>query len=799
MRAEYETRIDSELELITERGFAAYLLIVQDFMNWARRHDIPVGPGRGSAAGSLVCYALGITDIDPLRYGLLFERFLNPERHDNPDIDCDFCAHGRDRVIEYVTEKYGKDSVCQIGTFATLKAKAVVRDVGRALGYPYAEVDKVAKLIPFDPKITIADAIEKNSEFRDFIEENAWARELTEHAKALEGLTRHIGKHAAGVVIAPAPLTEFVPLTRDKDGHVITQWDMKDVEAAKLIKFDFLGLKNLTIIDKALKLIERNHGVRIDMDAIPMDDAKTFELLAKGHTTGVFQLESGGMTEVVVRIAPSSVDEIIALVALYRPGPMRMIDDYIASKKGEKTVTYELPVLEKYLKETYGLMVYQEQVMQVVREVGGFSLGASDLLRRAIGKKKREQVEQFRTEFLDGAANKGISRDKAEKIWDLIDKFAEYGFNKSHSAAYGVLAYQTAYLKANYPNEYMAAVLTMNSDNTDKLYPKINEVREMGMEILPPDVNRSERDFIVEDGKIRFGLIAVKNVGEGTIQALVHAREEHGEFQGLFHFLEHVDPQHVNKRVMESLIKGGCFDKINPNRAQLLAGLDAALEHASRRAKERASGQGSLFGGMDGAVGLDQAGDALPDTEPWTDSEQLDGEKTAFGFFLTGHPLRQYASIIKQYTNLTCAGLKDEDFGTTMEATMAVIISGRRFIDTVRGRMAILEAEDLTGTFEAVVYSDVLARHDALIRSEEPILLAGTAENQEKGPRMVVKKIVPLAEAQKNWEPNSIFVCREPKWHKARLRCLKRYCLMRDGGNAGRCSMCGCRGPVKRC
>jgi len=737
-KAEYEKRLELELDLITERGFAGYLLIVQDFMAWARDHDIPVGPGRGSAAGSLVCYSLGITDIDPIRYGLLFERFMNPERQDNPDIDCDFCAFGRDRVIEYVTEKYGKDNVCQIATFGKLRAKAVVRDVGRALGFPYADVDKVAKLIPNDLNITIDEAIKKDSAFRQFIEQNAWAGELIEFGRALEGHPRNIGKHAGGVVISPEPLTRLVPC---------------------LIKFDFLGLKNLTIIDKALGLIEKSHGLQIDMNEIPMDDKKTFELLASGHTTGVFQLESPGMKELLIRIAPETIDEVIANVALYRPGPMKsgMLDDYIAGKKGKKKVVYELPVLEEHLKETYGMMVYQEQVMQVATAVGGFSLGMSDLLRRAISKKKTDQMDKFKSRFLEGAKKKKIPQTKAKRIWDLMEKFGEYGFNKSHSAAYGVVAYQTAFLKANYPLEYMAALLTMNCGASDKqLAAKINEVREMGFEVLPPEVNRSEHDFTVEDGKIRFGLAGVKNVGETAIGAIIKARKEHGEFDSLHKLVETVDQQQMNKRVVESLVRAGCFDAVNKNRAQLLACVDPALEHAHRVLREKEIGQGTLFGGGSGASKKNDDR-FLPDVPVWTENEFLENEKLAFGFYLTGHPLRQYAKIINNNATHTCETMKD--LGRRTDVKVAGVISQRKYKDTARGRMAILAVEDLTGSFEAVVYNDAFERTENLLRSEQPLIFVGKAEStEEKGPKIYVDDVFLLSEADKEKVESSFHI-----------------------------------------
>ncbi len=744
----YNQRLENELQMISDRGFAAYFLIVQDFMNWARDNKIPVGPGRGSAAGSLVSYALGITNIDPLRYGLLFERFMNPERSDNPDIDCDFCAHGREKVIEYVTKKYGQEKVCQIATFGTLKAKAAIRDVGRVLGYPYADVDKLAKMIPDVLNITLHDALEKSAELREFNDANVWVQEIMEYAKSLEGMNRQTGKHAAGLVIAPKDIKEYVPLQRDKDGFVMTQWEKGDVEAYGLIKFDFLGLKTLTIIDHAIDMIERNHGIRIDIDNIPMDDAKSFKLLASAQTAGVFQLESRGMKDLLLRIAPTSIDEIVALVALYRPGPMSMLDDYIARKKKEQPVTYELPVLEEILKETYGMMVYQEQVMQVGTSVGGLSLGASDKLRRLMSKKK--PMDEYRTLFMKGAKERGIAEGSAKKIWDQMEKFAEYGFNKSHSAAYAVVAYQTAYLKANYPLEFISSLLTMEcaeSDKSEKIKVKINQVQEMGYKILSPDINASDKEFGVEDGKIRFGLMGVKNVGGNAIDAIIEGRKSGGSFIGLNHFLQTVSHQQVNKRAVESLIGAGAFDSIHPNRARLVNGMEMAFDKAARIIREKESRQQSIFARLgEEQIGL-PSDDDMENVNAWSETENLENEKGALGFYLTGHPLQQYASMIAKYTNHTCETLKRVK--GKVDARVAVIITGRRFIDSKRGRMAVLTVEDLTGTFEAFVYSDVLPTITDLISAEKPVLLMGRAEAGEQSVKLIVTKAADLESADR--------------------------------------------------
>ncbi len=742
----YTERLEKELSLIEQRGFAAYFLIVQDFMNWARDHEIPVGPGRGSAAGSLVSYCLGITNIDPIRYGLIFERFMNPERGDNPDIDCDFCAHGREKVIDYVTQKYGQEKVCQIATFGTLKAKAAVRDVGRVLGFPYADVDKLAKLIPDVLKITLDKALETSPELKNFVDQHAWAKEIFDYARPLEGLNRQAGKHAAGLVIAPNDITDYVPLQRDKDGFVITQWDKGDVESYGLIKFDFLGLKTLTIIDKALDMIEQNHNERIDIDAIPMDDQETFRLLSNAHTAGVFQLESRGMKDLLKRIGPTSIDEIVALVALYRPGPMSMLDDYIARKKGEQPITYEQPVLEDILKETYGMMVYQEQVMEVGTAVGGLSLGASDKLRRLMSKKT--PMDEYQALFMKGAQERGIPEASAKKIWEQMDKFAEYGFNKSHSAAYAVVAYQTAYLKAHYPLEFISSLLTMEcaeSDKSEKLKIKIDQIKEMEYEILPPDINASAKDFCVEEKKIRFGLAGVRNVGGNAIDAIIEARNRENKFIGLNHFLQSVSHQQINKRTVESLIMSGSFDSVNPNRAALLAGMEKAFDKAVRIIREKESRQHSIFEHLGEEHSGPPTDDDIENVDAWSDAQKWENEKISLGFYLTGHPLQQYAKIIRKYTNHTCDTLKQ--IKRPVDAQVGVFVTGRRFIESARGRMAILTVEDLTGTFEAVVYSDILPKMGDLVNAEKPLLLSGRAEAGEQGFRFLVKNAVELENA----------------------------------------------------
>ncbi len=594
----YAERLELELTCIKQMGFPGYLLIVADFINWAKDHDIPVGPGRGSAAGSLVAYALRITDIDPMPYHLLFERFLNPERVSMPDIDVDFCIYGREKVIEYVREKYGSDNVAQIITFGTMQAKGVIRDVGRALNMPYGEVDKIAKLVPTVLNITLKDALQQEPKLRELVEKDPKVKELFSIALALEGLTRHASTHAAGVVVTPRPLPEYLPLYTDpKSGGQVTQYAMSYVEKIGLVKFDFLGLKNLTVIDNAVKLIRADKAPDLDTATLPYDDAEAYQLLQAGNTTGVFQLESSGMKELLVKLKPSCFEDIIAVCALYRPGPLGsgMVDDFIQRKHGKKKITYDFPQLEPILKDTYGVIVYQEQVMQIAQVLGGYSLGGADLLRRAMGKKKPEEMAKQKEIFLDGAKKNKLEPKKAEAVFDLMAKFAEYGFNKSHSAAYALIAYQTAYLKAHYPVEFMAALLTEDMENTDKVIKNISEVRAMGIEVLPPDINASNSSFAVHDRSIRFGLGAVKGVGAAALESIIDVRQEK-KFHSLHDFCERVDLRKVNKKVVEALVKCGAFDSLNGHRAQYMAVLEEAMEMGQKMQREKAAGQESLFG-----------------------------------------------------------------------------------------------------------------------------------------------------------------------------------------------------------
>src|SRR5438094_2637058 len=698
----YEERLDKEIGVIRRVGFAGYFLIVWDFIRYAREQGIPVGPGRGSAAGSLVAYSLRITDLDPIEHDLIFERFLNEERISPPDIDIDFCENRRGEVIEYVTRKYGRENVAQIITFGTMKAKAVVRDVGRVLDMSYAEVDRIAKMIPFDLKMTLDKALEESPPLKEAYQKDARVKELVDISRRLEGTTRHASTHAAGVVIAPRPLTEFVPLASFKGNtnEVTTQYDMHGVERIGLLKMDFLGLRTLTLIDNCVKMIEAQTGTRIEPDKIPLDDAKTYEMFTAGKTSGLFQFESDGMRDILRRFRPDRLEHLTALNALYRPGPMQMIDDFIKRRHGQTKVTYEHPSLEPILASTYGVMVYQEQVMQMASALAGFTLGEADILRKAMGKKKADVMATQMEKFLQGCTRNGVAARTAKKIWDHTEQFAGYGFNKSHSAAYAWLAYQTAYFKANYPAFFMAALLTSERANTDKMVQYIGECRDLGIRVLPPDVNDSDMFFTViepggasgappgpparsagvrsersEDplarlhavearsnpaplaavaGDIRFGLAAIKNVGEGAVEAVLTARRQGGPFASLFDFCERVDLRAVNRRVVESFIKSGSFDSLDPHRAAHFAAIDRAMDAGQKLQRDREQGQSSLLG-MLGAPGgpVGDRRERVRDVPDWGEGERLGYEKESLGFFITGHPLERYRAELQQWATAT--------------------------------------------------------------------------------------------------------------------------------------------------
>ena len=740
----YWDRLEHELGVIVQMGFAAYFLVVSEFITWAKEQGIPVGPGRGSAAGSAVAWAMKITDLDPIKYGLLFERFLNVERISMPDIDVDFCFLKRDKVIEHVTELYGSDRVAQITTYGSLKAKAVIRDVGRALGLPYGEVDKIAKLVPDVLKMTLKKAQKEEPRLKDLRSSDPKVDELISLAERLEGLNRHAGTHAAGVVIAPGPLTDYLPLYQDQSGKTVTQFDMKCTEKVGLIKFDFLGLRTLTVIDTACRLIRKDLDPKFDIELIPMDDAETFGLLSRGETTGVFQLESSGMKDLLIKFKPSVFEDIIALVALYRPGPMSLIPDYIERKFGRKPVEYPHPSLEPILRETYGIIVYQEQVMAIANVLAGYSLGQADILRRAMGKKIVEVMNEERPKFIEGARTRDVDGGTAAKIYDLILEFANYGFNKSHAAAYGLIAYQTAFLKAHYPVQFMAAQLTSWSGNSDQIMVHFAECREQGIKVLPPDVNASGSDFGVDGQAIRFGLAAVKNVGQGAVESILEARKEGGPFSGIFDFCDRVDSRKVNKRVIESLIKCGAFDTLEGHRAQLMAVMDQALEQGNRSQREREEGQMGLFDAAPETTAPFTP--QLPDSPQWSETVRLGYEKEALGFYVSGHPLADVEQDLRMFTTSNVAGLSGYSDGAQIR--IGGITAHKKEINSKKGdRMAFIQMEDLTGSIEVVVFPKIFAENRALLESEDPILISGKLNRNESSLAVVADEIVPLSRA----------------------------------------------------
>ncbi|MDE3179766.1 MAG: DNA polymerase III subunit alpha [Acidobacteriota bacterium] len=741
----YKERLDREIELIKQMKFAGYFLIVWDFMHFSREKCIPVGPGRGSAAGSLVSYSLHITDIDPLQYDLFFERFLNPERITFPDIDIDFCMRRRGEVIQYVTEKYGRDNVSQIITFGTMGAKAVIRDAGRALDMPFAEVDKIAKQVPNVLNITLEEAIQQSPELKKLKESDARVADLLTVALSLEGLARHASTHAAGVVISPQPLQEIVPLYKSGKDEITTQYAMDDLEKIGLLKMDFLGLTTLTILDDAVKLIEAGHGVRLVLDNLPLDDAASYEVLSKGLTGGIFQFESRGMTDILRRVKPNRLTDLIALNALYRPGPIQMIDDFIARKTGKKKVTYDLPQLEEILQETYGVIVYQEQVMQITNAVAGFTLGEADVLRRAMGKKKHEVMVAQREKFLAGAKAKGVPEKKAEKLFDLMEQFAGYGFNKAHSAAYAYVAYQTAYLKAHYPVEFMAALLTAEIGATDKLTGYLNQCRDMGISILPPDVNSSERTFTPSGGSIRFGLTAIKNAGDAAIESVLSARRELGRFDSIYQFCERTDLRLLNKRVIESLIKAGAMDSLGARRSQMVAALDRAMEMGQKHQRHEAAGQAGLFGDPGGAP----PPISLPDLPEWTETEKLAGEKEMLGFYVTGHPLEKYRPVISSITRVDSSSLEELDHDSAV--TIAGILTAVKIRPSKKGDLwASGTLEDLRGSAELLVFPQALQQIQNLLVPDAALLIRGRVRQEENSrPKVVVNDAQPLETAAK--------------------------------------------------
>jgi DNA polymerase III subunit alpha len=778
---QYRVRLDYELGVIKSMGFSGYFLIVWDFIVWAKEQGIPVGPGRGSGAGSVAAWALRITDIDPISFKLIFERFLNPERVSMPDFDVDFCMERRDEVIRYVTEKYGKDNVGQIATFHQLKSRGVIRDIARVMSIPYAEADKVAKLVP-EPvqgkSPPIDKAIAEEPRLKELYDNDPKYRELLDIAKALEGLNRHAGMHAAGVVISEQPLWEYVPCFRGQNGEIVTQFAKDEVELAGLVKFDFLGLKTLTVIHKAVKLIDRRGGSSpppptgeagsapprrggsspphgFDIDQIPLDDPDVYKMMAAGDTTGVFQLESSGFREMLKKLKPDQIEDIVATVALYRPGPLEggMVDDFIDRKHGRKRVVYPHPLLEPILKDTYGVIVYQEQVMEIAQVMAGYSLGQADLLRRAMGKKKPEVMAKEKAGFLEGARRKGIDPRTADEVFELMAFFAGYGFNRSHSAAYAIVTYQTAYLKHHYPHEFMAGLLSCDRDNIDNIVKFTAEARAMGVTVERPDVNESDLDFtVVETGgakAIRFGLGAVKGVGEGAVETILAARQEGGRFGSIYELCDRVDSQRVNKRVLEALVKSGAFDSIgrarNLNRAQLFAAIDPAVEGAAQTQRDRKSGQTSLFGLLGSTPGSGERGgtsERYPALEEWPPKQLLAFEKESLGFYITGHPLDRFQGDISRYASGNTGDLErfakplaygKRDDGDEVHLGGIVSEYRERPTKTGTGRMAFFNLQDQYGQVEVIVFPKTYEKVRDILTSDEPLLCTGRVVDEGEG------------------------------------------------------------------
>ena len=758
-REDYDARLAFEVDVIERMKYPGYFLIVADFIQWAKSHDIPVGPGRGSGAGSLVAYALTITDLDPIRFGLLFERFLNPERVSMPDFDIDFCQDRRDEVIRYVQERYGRDQVAQIITFGTLQARGVLRDVGRVLEMPYGMVDRLCKLVPQNPAnpVTLARAIDDEPKLQAERDSNPTVRRAFDIAQKLEGLTRHASTHAAGIVIGDRPLAELVPLYRDpKSDMPVTQFNMKWVEPAGLVKFDFLGLKTLTVLKTAVDLLKRR-GIEVDLSAIPLDDKKTYELLGRAEAVGIFQLESAGMRRALLDMKPDRFEDIIALVALYRPGPMANIPTYCARKHGEEEPDYIHPKLEEVLKETFGVIVYQEQVMQAAQLLAGYSLGQADLLRRAMGKKIRSEMQAQRQDFVKGAVERGVQKSQADAIFDLLERFAEYGFNKSHAAAYALVAYQTAWMKANYPVEFLAASMTLDMGNTDKLAEFRNEAERLGIKLEPPSINQSGRAFEVEGNTIFYSLAALKGVGGQAVDAIVAARGQR-PFRDLTDFASRINPKAVNKRVLESLAAAGAFDQLEPNRARVHAAVETMLSAAQRAHDAAESGQNELFGGPAHREPL-----RLPNADPWPPSDRLQREYDAIGFFLTGHPLDDYAKALKRMQVMNWMEFcKSVRAGASAGRTAATVVSRVERRTKTGNKMGIIGLSDPSGQYEAVLFQEGLQQYRELLEPGNAVLLFLSAEAQGEDVRARIQTVERLDQAAEKVQKSLQIFLRDP-------------------------------------
>jgi len=781
----YWERLEYEIGVIKEMGFPAYFLIVQDFINWAKDQHIPVGPGRGSAAGSLVAWALKITNLDPLPYDLLFERFLNIERISMPDIDVDFCERRRLEVVAYVARKYGRDHVAQITTFGTMKAKAAVRDVGRALGMSFADTDRIAKLIPEEMKMTLDKALEKEPELLAMTVGNPQIEKLIDVSKRLEGLSRHVSTHAAGIVISEKPMLDYLPLYKGKEGEIVTQFDGKFVEKVGLIKFDFLGLRTMTVIEDALDIIVRAGKTPPDLDNLTLDDPATYEIFCSGDTDGIFQVESSGMRKYLRMLKPSCFEDIIAMLALYRPGPLGsgMVDEFIKRKQGQIAVSYPHPSLEETLKPTYGVIVYQEQVMSCARVIANYTLGGADLLRRAMGKKKAEEMAKERQKFMVGARENKIAESTAQEIFDLMEKFAEYGFNKSHSAAYALISYYTAYLKAHYPHEFMAALISSELTNTDKVFTYINACREMQIPVVPPDINVSESRFCVIDNKVVFGLAGIKGVGEDAVGDIVTERQENGPFKDIYDLCERVNLRKINKRTLEALIKAGGMDSLGKTRAGLMAVLERAVSMGQKKAKEKAQGMISMLDMLGKKTAPGEAPAPLivdEDVPEWGDEEKMRLEKEALGFFLSCHPLLRYRHELRRLGLNNLAELKELP-GGTMVRVAALVTSLREYINKKGDKMAFLQLEDLTGTGECTLFSNVYLESRELLGQDQPLIFEGkvdvrTKPGEEEGPReskMLADTVKLLSQsAAQCYEPARI-PAREEHCDPERLDALK--------------------------
>lgn len=746
----YYARLEYELSVIEKMGFAGYFLIVSDFIRWSKGHGVPVGPGRGSGAGSIVAWSLYITDLDPLKLDLLFERFLNPERVNMPDFDVDFCQENRYKTIEYVQQKYGIDHVAQIITYGKLQSKAVIRDVARVLQMPYSQADRISKMIP--PPVqgkqpTLQEALDQVPELEEMRKSDPQINKLFEIAMKLEGLYRNTGMHAAGVVIGDRPLDLLVPLYKDPKADMpVTQYDMKYIEETGLIKFDFLGLKTLTTIKKAVDLVKLNHGIELDMDLVPLDDKETYELLQRGDTAGVFQFESAGMKDVHKQIKPDRFEDLIAIVSLYRPGPMDNIPSYIKRKHGEEEITYLHPQLEPILKETYGIMIYQEQVMNIARALGGYTMGGADKLRKVMGKKMRDEIPKQRIMFMEGAVKNGIEESVAGAIFDQMEKFASYGFNKSHAAAYSLISYQTAYLKTHYPVEFMSATMTMDIINTDKLLFFKDECRRMGIKVLPPDINNSSYEFSVKDNQILYALAAVKGVGEANMRALVAEREAHGKFKDISDFIHRMDIKQINRKQLEQLIKAGAFDGLDKNRGKLFANIDTIIQHINSSCELKTSSQASLFGAEEISAQI-----KLKDAPDWPELERLKLEAEAIGFYLSAHPLDSYREGMEKLGVKSCSEIfRGLQVGDTLRAKLAGCVNSfQKRISQKGNRFAFLGLSDSSGTFEGLLFSETLNRSEEKINSGLPLLVSVSIEKQSEdaNPRVMISSVETLDKA----------------------------------------------------